>query len=337
MKKGFKLLMKIMSWFLTVFVILTLVITITKVAKPSSVGIDIDSLGMRKEMFLRRYGGNLNRTTFMSVKDLKNEVIDYYKMLLKGELGWTYKIVRTVDSMGNPISRRENIDPIVGILKTGFDRSIKLLSAAISIALILGILKGVFDSKKDKKSGSTSKLFTTVLGLSIPAVFLAPLLQMVGMWLSYTYKINLPFRGDETFRHMILPTIVLSILPTMYIARITAVAMDRAYENEYIRTAISKGSSKLRVMWIHVFRNAIVEIVGSLPSVLTILISDLAIVEYLFDYKGLTHMMLEYYHQGQSDVVTGIALVLCAIFAVFYLLLKILKFVLEPKGRSATI
>lgn len=337
MKKGFKLFIKAISWILTVFVILTLVIIITKVAKPSSVGIDVDSLGIRKEMFLRRYGANLNRTTFTSVKDLKNEVIDYYKMLLKGELGWTYKIVRTVDSMGNPISRRENIEPIGGILKTGFNRSIKLLSVAISISLVLGILKGVFDSKKDKQDGSSFKLFTTVIGLSIPAIFLAPLLQLLGMWLSYTYKINLPFRGYETSRHLILPTIALSILPTMYIARITAVAMDRAYENEYIRTAISKGSSRLRVMWIHVFRNAIVEIGGSLPSVLTILISDLAIVEYLFDYKGLTHMMLEYYHQGQSDVVTGIALVLCAIFAVFYLLIKLLKFALDPKGRGAAI
>lgn len=338
MKKRFKLFKKVISWLLIGFIILTSVIVITKLSKPRNLGIDIESLsGIYKEIFLRRYGDKLNRTTFSSLEDLKKDVIDYYKMLLRGELGWTYKVVRYVDSMGNHKSYRENMDPIDQILKTGFKRSIKLLSASMSIALVLGILKGVFDSKKDKKDGSTTKLFTTVVGLSVPAIFLVPLLQIIGLKLRNTYGLNIMVTGYGTLRHMILPIIALSILPTMYIARITAVAMDRAYDNEYVRTAISKGSSKLRVMWIHVFRNAIVEISSSLPSVLAILISDLAVVEYLFDYKGLTYMMLDYYNQGQSDVVTGIALVLCLIFLVFYLLLKLLKFALDSKGRSASI
>lgn len=213
----------------------------------------------------------------------------------------------------------------------------RLLSSAIVLAQFLGTLKGVFDSNKGRKRNSTFKLFTTVVGLSIPVIFLVPLSQFIVIWLKRNYGFNIPTVGHETLRHMILPTIVLSILPTMYIARITAVAMDRAYEDEYVRTAISKGSSKLRVMWIHVFRNVVTEIAGSLPSVLAIFFSDLVLVEYLYDYRGLTYMMVDYYDQGQSDAVTGLALVLCAIFLSFYLLFKLLKFAVDPKERRSAV
>lgn len=323
---------------MVVFIILTLIIGITKLSKPNHVDVDLNSMnGIQREAFIKRYGGNMTITSLSSMEYLKNSVIDYYRMLLKGDVGWIYRITRKVDSMGNYITVQEKTEPIGPILKAGFVRSIKLLSGAIGGALILGMIKGVFDSKKDKKKNSTFKLFTTIVGLSIPVIFLAPLLQFAVFRLKIKYGFSLPITGYETLMHTILPTIVLSILPTMYIARITAIAMDRAYENEYVRTAISKGNSKLRVLWIHVFRNAIVEVTGSLPSVLTIIISDLALVEYLFDYRGLTYMMVEYYDQGQSDVVTGLALILCAIFLFFYLLFKLLRYTLDAKGRGTAI
>lgn len=336
MKKVFKLFFKALSWVIIFFIILTLVISITKLSKPSRIEVDFSNMSdIQRQTFLRRYGGHLNVTNVSSIKDIKDDVIAYYKTLLKGELGWTFKIVRTIDKQGNYVSFRENIDPIGEILKTGFKRSIVLLCSALGIAITLGIIKGIFDSKKEKKNNSTFKLFTTVIGLSIPVIFLAPLLQIFVMKLGKIYGFKFPIQGHGTIKHMILPTIALAILPTMYIARLTAVSMDKAYEDEYVRTAISKGSSKLRVMLIHVFRNAIVEITGSLTSALTIVISDLALVEYLFNYKGLTYMMLEYYDQGQSDAVTGLALVLCAIFLFFYIFFKLLRFALDPnKGRA---
>ncbi|TAH62695.1 MAG: ABC transporter permease [Gottschalkiaceae bacterium] len=338
LKRIIKLLIKSISWLLIAFIILTLVIAITKLSKPRQIDIDISSLSdIQREIFLRRYGGSTTITTSTSFETLKDDVISYYKLLLKGDLGWTYKIVRKVDSMGNRVSYRENLEPINEILKTGFFRSMKLLVSSLGLALVLGILKGVFDSKKHKKNNSTFKLFTTVIGLSIPVIFLAPLFQFLGIWLRNKYGFNIDVVGYEKLKHMVLPMIVLSILPTMYIARLIAVAMDKAYENEYVRTAISKGSSRLRVMWVHVFRNAIVEVAGSLPAVLTIIISDLAIVEYLFEYKGLTYMMIDFYDKGQPDAVTGLALVLCAIYLSFYSLFKLLKFVLDPKRGRAVI
>lgn len=338
MKKVFSLLFRAVSLLFVGFIIITLIITITKVSSTRVPPVDISKMDdMKRIGFLKKYGSQLERTSLSSMGDVKNDVIDYYKKLLKGELGYTKKLIRYIDTQGNHKSRYENIDPIDEIVKGGFIKSMKLLLAAQCIALIIGIPKGILDCKKGKENNSTVKLFITVIGLSIPIIFLGPLLQFTAISLRYKYGIIFPSVGDTTLKHMLLPTIALSVLPTMYMARITAIAMDKAYKDEYVRTAISKGNSKLRVMWVHVFRNAIVEITGSLSSVITIIISDLALVEHLFEYKGLTYIMLNYFDMGQSDIVTASALVLCAIFMTFYIVFKFLKFVLVPKGRSTII
>lgn len=339
MLKGvIKFLKKGISGMLVVFIILTLIITITQLSKITSIGANLEGMSpMQREIYLRRYGGNLEITRLSSPKEISQNVVSYYRMLLKGDLGWIYGTIRYVDSQGNSLVRMDKQEPINVILKTGFERSIKLLSTSLIIAIIAGIIKGVFDSKKGRKKASTLKLFTTVIGLSLPVIFLVPLLQFIVNEINKKFGFRFPITGYESLKHMILPTIALSILPVMYVARITAVAMDKAYEDEYVRTAISKGNSKLRVMWVHVFRNVVVEITGSLTAVLTIIISDLAMVEYLFDYRGITYLMLEYYEQGQADAVTGLALVLSLIFVFFYLLFKLLKLMVEPKGRSSAI
>lgn len=338
LKNKYNLLLKFIYTLFLGFIIITSIIAIANISRTRTPLVDIDKIPVDQRVaFLKKYGNHLERTTLSTAKEVKEDVIDYYKKILKGDLGYTKKLVRYVDSSGNHKSRYENIDPVDGIVKDGLMRSLKLLITALAIALIIGIPKGIYDSKKGKETNSTIKLFITVIGLSIPIIFLGPLLQYAAISLRSNYGIIFPTIGDSTLKHMILPTIALSLLPTMYIARITAIAMDKAYEDEYVRTAISKGNSKLRTMWVHVFRNAIVEITGSLSSVLTIIISDLALVEYLFEYKGLTYTMLRYFELGQSDVVTASALILAAIYLSFYILFQILKYVLIPRGRSSII
>ena len=339
LKNIFKQALSGISWIVIALIILTLIITITNLSRISHSYVKLDNMNdIQKEAFLREYGGNLTRTNLSTGEALKNNIINYYKMLLRGELGWTYEVKR--DGKGPKplgVSYIVKVESVEEIVKFGFGKSMRLLSSSMGIAIFLGIIKGVFDSKKDKKKDSTFKLFTTVIGLSIPVIFIVPVLQITAQYLRRTYGINIPTAGYETIRHTILPIIALSILPTMYIARITTLAMDKAYEDEYVRTAISKGSSKLRVMWTHVFRNSIVEVIGSLPSILAIIISDLVLVEYLFNYRGLTYMIVDYYNQGQSEAVTGIALTLCSMYLVFYALIKLVKFFIDPKERGNVI
>jgi ABC-type dipeptide/oligopeptide/nickel transport system permease component len=299
MKQNLKLIGRIIGWIVFVFLIITFIIVIAKL--PSNFDIQFDLKELRID-------------SNVSFSYMKKEVIYYYKELLKGSLGKGNK--------GIPVWK------LVGI---GFSKSIILLIGSLLISIVFGILKGIFDSRKEKQTTSTIRLLPTLIGLSMPDIFVIILIQSFVVWLHNHGIKYFPVAGYENLRHAILPMISLSIIPTMYIARITALTMDNIYDQEYIRTALGKGASRLRVIFIHVLRNAIVEIADSFSSIASILISSLLLVEYFFYYPGLTLIMYNNYEGGQTDVVIGVALIIGLIYFVIDSFFKLLRFFLNPK------
>lgn len=244
--------------------------------------------------------------------------MDYYRVLLGGSLG--------KNRYGEPVSY---------IISQGFKRSITLLIGAIIISIVFGILKGIFDSKRGKPQGSTLKLLTTVIGLSLPDFFVIVIVQAIITWIYVNFGIRtLPHSGFQELKHAILPTITLAIIPTMYIARITATSIDTIYGEEYVKTAIGKGLSNIRIIFVHVLRNVIVEIASSFSAIATMLLSSLIIVEYFYFYPGLTITMYSNYFRRDSQVVIGIAIIIGAIYISLDLIFRIIRHRLNPQGRQ---
>lgn len=248
---------------------------------------------------------------------VKDQVVDYYKILFSG-------------SFGETTTHKE----VWQFIKPYLLRSVILLTGAIILSIVFGVIKGVFDSKKEKERASNLKLLSSLTLLSMPDIFVIIVIQSFIIWL-YEHGIKiLPAFGYEGWTYGILPMLSLSIIPAIYIARITTLSIDEIYKQEYIKTAMGKGASRFRVLWVHVFRNAIVEIVGSFSSVATILISSLLIVEYMFYYPGLTLVMYNNYLKGETNVVIGVAIIIGLTYYIIDLLFKGLRLLLNPKARE---
>jgi len=174
-----------------------------------------------------------NTGLYLNFNKLKSETIDYYKLLLSCSFGITSKN-----------------KPVWDYIRRGFPMSITLLISSLILSIIFGVIKGIFDSKKHKSYSSNAKLLSTITFLSIPDVFLIILFQGIAIWLYRNGIEFLPAAGNSSLKHAILPILTLSIIPTNYIARITSLSFDDIYEKEYIKTAIGKGASNLRIIWI---------------------------------------------------------------------------------------
>lgn len=284
-------LYKIISIALFVFVLLTFIIALAQL--PPTVRIDSFS--------------------DIPFEYLKEQVQQYYETLRYGSFGET--------------SRGVNV---WGIIKNGLNKSLVLLIGAIIVSLVCGILIGIFNSKKEKERGSNIKLLGTLTAMSFPDIFVIIVIQAFAVWLNKK-GIKIPAAGYESLKHAILPIISLSLIPTAYVARITTMSIDEIYSREYIKTALGKGSSRKRVIWIHVLRNAMVEIADSFSSIATILISSLLVVEYLFYYPGLTLMMYNNYVTGESNVVIAVAIIIGIIYFTIDIIFRIIKYLLNPK------
>lgn len=303
MKINFYILKKLLSTIIFIWLIVTFIIVLASLPNDFKLNLSI------KEMSI---------DSNVSFTEIKNNVTSYYKTLLSGSLGYTrYK------------------EPVLEFLKLPLKKSIVLLTGSIIMSIILGIIKGVFDSRKRGEKNSTLKLMTTIVGLSLPDFFIIMLIQASIVVLGRRDIRILPLAGYQTAKHAILPIISLSIIPTMYIARITATAINKIYGEDYIRTALGKGSSRLRIIWIHALRNAIVEVVDSFSSVASILISSLIIVEYFFLYPGLALTMYTNYNRGDSGIFIGASILICSIYLIIFLSIKLSSYILNSQKRGA--
>lgn len=255
--------------------------------------------------------------TNIQYKKIFTQVMDYYKMLLSGTFGET--------STSKEVWR---------FVKSGFKESMTLLSFSLFFAITLGIAKGIFDSKKHKRYPSNLKILSTLTILAMPDVFLILVLQFFAVILYRNGFEYLPAAGFGGIKYSILPIIALTLIPMSYIARITSLSIDENYEKNYVTTALGKGASNKRIIYIHIIRNAIMDILDSFTSITTIIISTLLLVEYMFGYPGLALMMFKNYEIGETKVVMAMAIMIGLVYFIINTLFKILRYILNPKLRG---
>jgi ABC-type dipeptide/oligopeptide/nickel transport system permease component len=126
---------------------------------------------------------------------------------------------------------------------------------------------------------------------------------------------------------MILPIISLSIIPTVYVSKSCTKEIENIMKKDYIKTALSKGSSKLRILFLHVFKNLYSEILNSADYIITIILSSLLIVEYFFSYSGLAFLIYKSFQRSEPEL-----LIACSfIFALTYYFFKLIKFFIKTR------
>ncbi|MFT4412868.1 ABC transporter permease subunit [Fredinandcohnia humi] len=190
-------------------------------------------------------------------------------------------------------------DQTLGMTKSGFaveeeiaryfPRSLKIIISAFIICIILGISKGIFDFKYQNRWFSFIGRGTTWLTSAIPDFFLIILLQ----WIILVNFQSIDILGYEEWYNFILPALLISIHPIMYIANITRGAISDESGELYVLVAHSKGLTRDKIIMSHIFKNAMIAISNHLPTVMLYIMSNLLIIEWLLDYKGAAYRLFK--------------------------------------------
>lgn len=270
---------------------------------------------------LNFYYENGKMVSNTTLEMIKGNVVSYLKDLVKGK-AFEMKVI----SKG--LSVKE-------LMKPAFRRSFILFLASLTLALLIGIPKGILDSRRNDKQGSF-KLLQTLIPLSIPDVLTISAVQLAGAYL-FRNGIRLlgigPILhiGYENWTQAIYPTIALSLVPAAYIARLTATVVENAYRRDYVLTARGKGCSEIRIIIYHTIKNVIIEIIAALPAITSIIFSSLFIVERIFYYPGIAYQMMDFYLSPGINIDNSMrafstfAVVLAAAYYIFYILTNIVK------------
>jgi oligopeptide transport system permease protein len=238
----------------------------------------------------------------------------YVKALLKWDLGPSliYK-ERTVND----------------IINEGFPVSAKLGLEALFLAIAAGILIGAVGAIYKGKWQDGCVLLIGALGISMPSFILASFLQY-----GLGFKLTLfPIARWGTFMHTVLPAISVAALPAAFIARMTRSNLTEVLEQDYIKTARSKGISEGRILWVHAMRNALLPVITYLgPLTANILVGSF-VVEKIFAIPGLGQWFVNSVSNRDYTVIMGLTVFYSLILLGMVLLVDIAYRYLDPRVK----
>ena len=230
-------------------------------------------------------------------------------------------------------------EPVAKRIGERLPATLQLAGLALGLSIVLGIPMGVMAALR--RDTVTDYLTTTasVVGLSVPSFWLGIILILT---FSVTWKV-LPSSGIATtgidfdlkdrLLHLIMPTIVLSttVLPT--VVRFTRSALLDVLYQDYVRTATSKGLSRLRVVYGHALRNALVPVVSVVGTLIPRLVGGAVITEAIFGWPGMGRLALEAANGRDYPLIMGITMTVALVVVVSTLVVDLAYGVLDPRVR----
>lgn len=252
----------------------------------------------------------------------------YGQRLVQGDLG-----------MSHAATSRLNIQPVTDHLGRLLGRSLGLLGISLLFATLVGTYLGLRTALQRHSNRSLLLVLVSLLGISAPSFFVAIILQYgATTWTRTMGSRLLPIGGFGWDAHLILPTIVLAARPIAQIARVAFVAIGDVLDQEYVRTARSKGLRADAILRRHVYRNAAIPILTTVGVSLRFSLSTLPVVEFFFGWNGAGQMLLRAISFQDHNMAIALLLAFGLLFIAINLLLELAYRLLDPRlGDAANV
>lgn len=215
-------------------------------------------------------------------------------------------------------------------------KSLGLLAVSLAVATCIGTVLGMWAARRRHTGWSLVTLLLSVIGISVPSFFAALLLQLGAIHWTRTFgKALLPVGGFGWDERIILPALVLAARPIAQIARLTYVTVGQVLDEDFVRTARSKGLSGQLVMSRHVVRNAAIPILTTIGVSLRFSLSSLPVVEYFFNWTGLGFAVLKAIAYRDDNLTVALMLFLGMLFIGINLALEVVYRLIDPRLRES--
>ncbi len=213
------------------------------------------------------------------------------------------------------------------LLSRGFPISFELGMVSIVIAVISGVILGIFAALKHNGIIDYAAMTIAVLGISIPNFVLATLLIQ-----KFAVDSNmLPTARWESVAHMILPIIALATGPMAIIARLTRSTMLEVLTQDYIKMARAKGLSPWKIIVKHALKNALMPVVTIMGTLLAGILTGTFVIEKIFAIPGMGRYFIESINHRDYPVIMGTTVFYSAFLICMLFLVDIAYGLLDPR------
>lgn len=141
------------------------------------------------------------------------------------------------------------------------------------------------------------------------------------------------FRPDNWVRYCLLPVLIGVIVALGYDTRFYRAVMVEESARDYITTAVAKGATKPKVMFVHMFKNALIPVITRVMSTLPFMIMGSVLLEMFFSIPGMGFQLITAINGADFPVIQAIVAVLAFIFILSVILTDVLYALVDPRVR----
>lgn len=253
----------------------------------------------------------------------------FVKNAVNGEFGLSLKQGRLVSTL----------------IKERLPATLELAVAAACIALVGGLLMGVYTALR--RDGWLSQLLLTIslIGVSLPN-FLIGILLILAFAVSWQILPSYG-RGDVTMlgwwstgllttsglKALVLPAFTLSLYPMTLIMRLVRSEMLEVLRTDYIKFARARGLSNRAVHFGHALKNTLVPVLTITGLQLGSIIAFAIVTETVFQWPGMGFLFIQSVQFADIPVMAAYLVLISLVFVTINLIVDLLYYVVDPRLR----
>lgn len=259
-------------------------------------------------------------------KPMVSRYLSWLGGAMTGDFGISFAQLNFLEFGGNAAG---NVTTVADQIKPRFFNTLFLALVAAAIAVPLSLLIGILAALYRNSIFDRIANVATLTSISSPEFFVAYILilflAVLNPILPSLSNIYTTMTFGERLISTLLPALVLTLVVTAHMMRMTRAAIINLLASPYIEMARLKGLSPLRVILFHALPNALAPIINVIALNLAYLITGVVVVEVVFVYPGVGQLFVD------SVKIRDIPLVqaCCLIFAAAYILLNLLADVMS--------
>ena len=258
---------------------------------------------------------------------LPEQLFRYILEVLGGDFGYSYSYQQ----------------PVFEVIMSRVPATLLLMVTAITISTLVGVLLGVIAATRPRTFLDHTITVTTLTFYSMPVFWLGQLLVIV-------FAVHLqifPVQGMESVReeytgfrhvldvlhHLTLPALSLGLLQLAQTARLTRTSLREVLQEDFVRTARSRGLRERKILYSHALRNAMLPVVTVLGGQIGVLLTGAALTETIFAWPGLGRLLLDATRARDYPLLMAIFIVVAVTVIVANLITDLVYTLLDPRVR----
>ena len=243
---------------------------------------------------------------------LWTQYVHYLSRLAHGDLGRSF---RTNDLVSHEILTR-------------YPATIELALGAMFVALLVAFPLGMISAIYRNSWIDNVARFFALVGVSMPSFWFGPLLII-----AFAIKFNwFPVSGrEEGLKSLVLPSLTMGLALAAILTRMIRVSVAEELNQLYVTTAIAKGVTRVRAIFRHALKNAMIPVITVLALQFGSLLTGAIITEQIFSWPGLGRLLIQSINTRDYPQVQASILVIALTYILVNFISDLMYAVVDPR------